>query len=144
LEPADLWIINELNGTIENVTKAFDDYTYAKAKDEIDLLFWSKFADYYIEFVKYRIFGDNQKSKESAQRTLLNVFLAILKMYAPILPFITEKLYLSIYKEIENKESIHISKWADKIDIQNYLDISDFKMVPSGCNLNLILTSKFS
>jgi len=128
LEPADLWIINELNGTIENVTKAFDNYTYAKAKDEIDLLFWSKFADYYIEFVKYRIFGDNQKSKESAQRTLLNVFLAILKMYAPILPFITEKLYLSIYKETENKESIHISKWADKIDIQNDLDISDFKM----------------
>lgn len=125
-EPADVWIINELNKTQKEVTKAFDGYTYAKAKDELDIFFWSKFADYYIEFVKYRIFGDDHNSKKSAQQTLLNVFLAVLKMYAPILPFITEEIYLSIYKDTEKSKSIHISNWPNTIEIKTNLDISDF------------------
>lgn len=127
LEPADLWIIGELNKTITNVTKAFDEYTYAKARDELDIFFWSKFADYYVEFVKYRIFGENENSKISAQRTLLNVFLAVIKMYAPILPFITEEIYSSVYNGIENIESIHISSWPNIIDVKSNLDVSDFE-----------------
>jgi len=126
LDPADLWIINELNKTQKEVTKAFDEYTYAKAKDELDIFFWSKFADYYVEFIKYRIFGDDQNSKKSAQQTLLNVFLAVLKMYAPILPFITEEIYLSIYKDTEKSKSIHISNWPKTIETKNDFDISDF------------------
>ncbi|MFH1286171.1 MAG: valine--tRNA ligase, partial [Candidatus Magasanikbacteria bacterium] len=126
LEPADVWIINELNKTQKEVTKAFDEYTYAKAKDELDIFFWSKFADYYVEFIKYRIFGDDQNSKKSAQLTLLNVFLAVLKMYAPILPFITEEIYLSVYKNTEKSKSIHISNWPNTIETKTDLDISDF------------------
>ncbi|KKT26085.1 MAG: Valine-tRNA ligase [Parcubacteria group bacterium GW2011_GWA2_43_9b] len=126
LEPADLWIIGELNKTQEKVTKAFDEYTYAIAKDELDTFFWSKFADYYIEFVKYRIFGDDHNSKKTAQQALLNVFLSVLKMYAPILPFITEEIYLTIYKDTEKSKSIHISNWPSKIEVKSNVDILDF------------------
>jgi valyl-tRNA synthetase len=127
LEYADIWIISEFNQTLKEVTKAFENYTYSIARDALDDFFWSKFADYYIEFVKYRLNDENKPSQEAALRTLFRVFLGILKMYAPILPFITEELYQDIYKSLDKEESIHLSNWPAEIEYRSQLDISDFK-----------------
>jgi valyl-tRNA synthetase len=121
-EPADLWIIEELNKTIEESTKYFDEYQYAKAKTGIEEFFMSKFADYYLEFVKYRLYGNEIESKRSAQKTLNNVFINILKLYAPIIPFVTEE----IFQYFSNEQTIHLSAWPEKIYIDSNLDISDF------------------
>lgn len=126
LEPADLWILGELNRTVERVTRAFDEYTYSKARDEVDSFFWSKLADYYVEFVKYRIFGEDEDSKLVAQRVLLNVFLSVLKMYAPILPFVTEEIYSYLYSGVEGCKSIHVSSWPEVVNVNTDLDVSDF------------------
>lgn len=108
LEASDLWILKEMNETIKKATESFDKYEYAKARNEIEELFMSKFCDYYIEFVKYRLYGDASVSKTAAQATLKSVFINILKMFAPILPFITEEIYQNF-----SKESIHISGWPE-------------------------------
>ena len=126
IDVADAWIIQELNRTIEKTTKAFDAYAYAEAKDEIDELFWSKFADYYLEFIKYRLAGSDAASRKAAQYTLTRAFLAILKMYAPILPFIAEELYQLIYKETEGAKSIHVSAWPTAMLAPEGKDVSDF------------------
>jgi len=121
-EPADLWIIEELNKTIEESTKYFDEYQYAKAKTGIEEFFMSKFADYYLEFVKYRLYGNEIESKRSAQKTLNDVFINILKLYAPIIPFVTEE----IFQYFSSEQTIHLSAWPEKINIDSNLDISDF------------------
>ncbi len=140
LEYADLWILKELGETVKKVTEAFDNYTYSKARDEIDAFFWGKFTDYYIEFVKYRLFGDDEKSKQSAVFTLLIVFKDVLKMYAPIIPFVTEELYQAFYittpdpsssNEGNQKEkSIHVSEWPKESQVTSRklqdLDVDDF------------------
>ncbi len=41
------------------------------------------------------------------------VSLNVLKIFAPFLPFITEELYLSFYKNFENDKSIHLSAWPE-------------------------------
>lgn len=110
LEQPDLWIISEANKTIKNTTNYFETFEYAKAKNEIETFFMSKFADYYIEFVKYRLNEDNKESKESAQYTLNTVFTITLKLFAPLIPFITEEIY-----SFTNKESIHKSSWPEEI-----------------------------
>lgn len=121
LEYADVWILKEMNETIKKATKHFDDYEYAKARNEIEEFFMSKFCDYYIEFVKYRLYGNNEESKRAAQTTLIKVFSNILKMFAPIIPFISEELYQQL-----NKGSIHVSEWPVEENIKTKLDISDF------------------
>jgi len=123
LEPSDIWISKELNETIKKATEFFDKYEYAKAKSEIEEFFMSKFCDYYIEFVKYRLYGEEGKLKNAAQATLKKTFVNILKLFAPILPFITEELYQTFAKE----GSIHISKWPVAEEIKDELDISNFK-----------------
>lgn len=110
LEEPDLWIIEEANKTIKNTTEHFENFEYAKAKNEIESFFMSKFADYYVEFIKYRLNGEDKISKEAAQYTLNKIFTIILKLYAPIIPFVTEEIY-----QFNNKESIHKSSWPEEI-----------------------------
>jgi valyl-tRNA synthetase len=138
IEPADAWIIDELNKTIAKTTKDFESYAYAKAKEEIDAFFWSRFADYYVEFVKYRFFGEDEKSKKTGEKTIATVFFNIVKLYAPIMPFVTEEIFQTYFKHLEparnashsdaggKSKSIHISKWPEEIKLKKAPDISDF------------------
>jgi valyl-tRNA synthetase len=122
LEYPDLWILKEMNETIKKATENFESYQYAKVKNEIEEFFMSKFCDYYVEFIKYRLYGENEESKKAAQYTIKTVFTNILKMFAPILPFITDELYTHFSTE----ESIHISNWPITQKIETNLDDSDF------------------
>ncbi|MDD5569245.1 MAG: valine--tRNA ligase [Candidatus Pacebacteria bacterium] len=114
-EPADAWITQELNKTIDAATNYFDEYQYARAKTAVEEFFMSRFADYYIEFVKYRLYGEDSASKKVAQITLKNIFVNILKLYAPIIPFVTEE----IYQYFSNEETIHLSSWPEKLEMPN-------------------------
>lgn len=125
-EHADVWIEQELNLAIQGVTKAFDEYSYSRARDILDGFFWAKFTDYYIEFIKYRLFGEDTNSKSAAVNTLKKTFLAILKMYAPIMPFITEQIYQDLYRTAEGVKSLHLSDWPEPLQIHGGLDIEDF------------------
>lgn len=127
LDYADYWILDELNKTIELTTKHFDEYQYAKAKSEIEDFFMSKFADYYVEFVKYRLYGDDELSKAGAVHTLKIVFKDILKMFAPIIPFVTEELF-------DEEKSIHISTWPRTKEVDFKLDMLDFNKAIEAIN----------
>jgi len=131
-EHADLWIKQELNLAIEGATKAFDEYSYSRARDILDGFFWSKFTDYYIEFIKYRLFGEDANSKSAAVDTLKTVFLAILKMYAPIMPFITEQIYQDLYRSEESAKSLHLSSWPEAAELSNELNVDDFSQALSA------------
>ncbi len=136
LEYADLWIFEELNKTIKRATALFDKYEYSKARDEIDVFFWSKFTDYYMEFIKHRLSGDDDQSKVGAQYCFTKVFENILKMYAPIMPFVTEELFQVFFKDVKGSEkTIHLCAWPEQIDVEGgELDISDFDSAIEAIN----------
>jgi valyl-tRNA synthetase len=113
LELIDKWILSELNQTITIATNSFEQYEYYKARTTIDQLFWNKFTDYYLELIKYRLYDETpegQNSRLAAQYTLHIYIESLLKLYAPILPFITEELYQGLYSDTQYK-SIHNSVW---------------------------------
>ena len=111
LENPDKWILDELNQTIKKATESFESYEYFRARSAVDTFFWSVFTDNYLEFIKYRLYGEDKDSKESALYTLYTVLLAIIKLYAPILPFITEEIYQGVFLKFENTKSIHLASW---------------------------------
>ncbi|MDT9121724.1 class I tRNA ligase family protein, partial [Escherichia coli] len=76
-------------------------YEYSRAKLEIDRFFWKDFADNYLEMVKGRVYQGDGDAKLSAQYTLYKVLLTIIKLFAPIVPFVTEEIYQTYYKENE-------------------------------------------
>jgi len=102
--------LGKLNELIESCTTNFENYEYSKVKAEVEQFFWSDFCDFYLETVKSSIYK-NKSDKASAQYTLYRSLLTILKILAPIMPFITEEIYQKYFRGIEKDKSIHISKW---------------------------------
>ena len=112
--PLDQWILSRLQTTIKNSVNHFEKYEYAKAKKEIENFFWKDFCDIYLELVKYRLYNkdkSNSMPKKSAQFTLYHCLLTVLKLFAPIIPYITEEIYQNYFRKIEKVKSIHISSW---------------------------------
>lgn len=125
LEPADVWILQKLNATIKEATAGFESYQYVKARDAMASFFWSDVADNYVEFIKYRLWGDDVASKEAARSTLGHVLKTVLLLYAPILPFITEDLYSELFAGAA--PSIHLESWPKALSLEGAVDISDFE-----------------
>ena len=121
LEEIDKWLLNKLNIIVKISTDNFQKYEYSRTKAETENFFWNIFCDYYLEIVKDRLYNPDKRgeeSKKSAQYTLYNSLLTILKLFSPIMPFITEEIYHLYFKDKENKKSIHLEEWPaiNKLD----------------------------
>ena len=117
LEPIDQWLLLKLNSLVKECTGYFDKYEYSFAKSKVENFFWNTFCDYYLEIVKDRLYNPDKRGKESrksAQYTLYNTFLTTLKLFAPIMPHITEEIYNDYFIKKEKDKSIHISKWPEQ------------------------------
>ncbi len=110
---SDKWILNLLNDTINKVTKHMENAQWNNALKTIRDFAWHEFADYYIEMIKSRLYGNDEKSKNAAVKTAKSVYESILKMLSPFTPFITEELWHELY----SKESIHLQSWPAGGDV---------------------------
>jgi len=113
-EETDKWLLSKLNNLVKLSTDSFNSYEYSKVKQETEKFFWQTFCDNYLEIIKDRIYNPDKYKKgarESAQFTLHTTLLTIIKLMAPIMPYITEELYQLYYKKQEKTVSIHISEW---------------------------------
>ena len=112
LAPIDLRLFKQANETSAAMTKHLGDYEFGLARIAFEKFFWHDFCDHYLEIVKDKIYKfdkyeNGTKEKASAQFTLYHGLYAILRMIAPILPFITEELYQTHYQTEQKLTSIH-------------------------------------
>ena len=111
LEELDRKFLIELNRVISTTTYRFKENEYSRAKFNTEEFFWKFFCDFYLEAIKKRIYNAKGEKRKSAQYTLYNGFFRILKLIAPIMPFITEEIYQTHYKKLEKIKSIHLCGW---------------------------------
>lgn len=112
--PEDRWLSTELNAVIPKIDAAFAGYNYAKAREAIDDFFWNTFCDNYLELIKDRFWRPEayeDAQRDSAKATLWEAVRTILSLYAPFVPFITEALYVRLYKAHEASVSLHVGSW---------------------------------
>lgn len=117
---ADSWIFDRLNHTVSEVTRLFDEYQFGEAGRELYNFIWNDFCDWYIEISKVALNGDDEELKARKQENLIWILDQILRLLHPIMPFVTEKLWLSMphagksimvakypetHQEFENKEA---------------------------------------
>ncbi|HLC62163.1 MAG TPA: valine--tRNA ligase [Candidatus Nanoarchaeia archaeon] len=121
LEPLDRWILSKLSRIVQDSTENMMNYEYSHTKLGTETFFWHTFCDNYLELVKDRLYNHEMRGKEaklSAQYGLYHSLLTIIKLMAPIMPFITEELYQLYFKNHEHAKSVHLTKWPslDMID----------------------------
>jgi valyl-tRNA synthetase len=111
LLPTDRWLLSRLARTIAFATRELDSYEYATARSEVERFFWSDLCDNYLELAKARLYGEQESERRAAQWTLYQALLAVLKLLAPYLPYITEEIYQGLFRKWDGAASIHLSSW---------------------------------
>jgi valyl-tRNA synthetase len=114
--PTDRWLLSRTQWLIQRVTELFRSYDYAAAKSEAESFFWRELADNYLEMSKERLYDETNELRDGARYTLYHVLLTVIKLFAPILPYITETIYQALFVPIEGEGSIHTSRWPIAIE----------------------------
>ncbi len=136
LNSADRWILSELQKLVRSVAEQLDNYEFAKAKILLEQFFWIKFADNYIELIKGRLYGEDAEKKYSAQFALFKTLSALVHLFAPFLPHLTEELYQCFIRNSASPVSVHISPWPE-VDG----DFDDEKMRKNGKKLMEVIAA---
>ena len=116
------YIFSKLNSTIKKATELFENYRLSEAPLLVEELFL-ELSRTYIQLIREKIADEDER--EVVIYTIYNVFINVLKLFAPIAPFIAEKIYLDLKDAFGLKEqSIHLHKWPgyDEKMINNKLE----------------------
>jgi valyl-tRNA synthetase len=112
--PADRWILARLQVVIRHATDQFENYDYASAKSEVEDFFWRDLADNYLEMCKLRLYNPDHPQRAGAVQALGRVLFDTLRLFAPILPFVTEEIYQGLFASESGdpkSASIHTLPW---------------------------------
>jgi valyl-tRNA synthetase len=104
--PLDLAMLGGLARVVEESTAAYEAYDYARALERTEAFFWS-FCDDYVELVKARAYEDPSHPGPASARAALAVALSVLlRLLAPVLPFVTEEVW-----SWWHRGTIHLAPW---------------------------------
>jgi len=114
----DRAFIAKLRALVESATADLEAYRYANALQNVEAFFWSQFTDTYIELAKPRAWGTIGEAHERgsgfhALRLALNV---LLRLFAPVLPYISEEVWSWVFAKETGHASIHVAPWPGAAD----------------------------
>jgi valyl-tRNA synthetase len=89
----DAAMLGRLAAVVEEATAELDAYDHARALEVTESFFWS-YCDDYLELVKARAYRDPSEAGPASARFALSLSLsAILRLFAPFLPYCTEEAW---------------------------------------------------
>jgi valyl-tRNA synthetase len=93
----DRWIRSRAAKVAREVRESIETYRFNDSATTLYTFVWHEFCDWYLELIKPNLYGkatgfDDVKTRETLYRTLSD----ILKLLHPIMPFVTEELYMRL------------------------------------------------
>ncbi len=117
----DKWILSRFNSILKDVTKNYNNYYFPKVVQALENFLIQDVSKKYIQITRDR--------RDETYEILNNIRNKLLKLFAPIIPFISEEVWQKLREEeIVDEESVHLSKWP-KIDKNKIDEKLEKKMV---------------
>ncbi|MFC6323458.1 valine--tRNA ligase [Companilactobacillus baiquanensis] len=124
---SDKWILAKLNQTINEVNRLMDKFEFGEVGRNLYNFIWNDFCDWYIEMSKATLTGEDGDAKDQKRMLLTYVLDKILKLMHPIMPFVTEKIWLSMP---HNGKSISLAAYPENHDeFKNEKAMSDMDIL---------------
>ena len=108
------WIVGELVRTRGEVTAAIEAYRFNDAASALYEFVWNSYCDWYLEFIKPMLTGEDEAVKAETRATSAWVLDEMLRLLHPFTPFITEELWRVTGEQGPTRQSLLITaEWPD-------------------------------
>lgn len=116
----DKWILSRFNNLIKIVTGELEKMHPHLAMRALQDFWLNDLSRGYIQFIRDRL----SNRGKGAQYFLKEIYIGLLKLCAPFLPFITEDIWQKLKKQMNLEESVHLTDWpkSDKKLIDKRLE----------------------
>ncbi len=104
MQELDKWAITRLNKLIEKTFAAYDEYEFHVVSHLINDFCVVELSNFYLDIIKDRLYcsGRNSLERRSAQTALFLILDTLTKMFAPILAFTCDEIWLSMPHRAED------------------------------------------
>ncbi|MFP6682710.1 MAG: valine--tRNA ligase [Gammaproteobacteria bacterium] len=95
---AENWILSRLRRRLAQVREGFETYRFDLSAQAIYEFIWDEYCDWYIEFAKISLNDESTSAdqKFAVRRTLVEVLETSLRALHPLMPYITDEIWLKI------------------------------------------------
>jgi valyl-tRNA synthetase len=95
LPATERWILSRLARTAADVDGYFEDFQFAKVCDALFHFTWDEFCDWYVELAKLPLERGGAEAV-ATRRVLGHVLDVLLRLWHPVIPFVTEELWTTL------------------------------------------------
>lgn len=110
LRLTDRWMLSRLQKVKEEATADFEGFQFHHATKLVQDFFWHEFCDFYLEYVKHRLYMPEkygEEGKAAAQWAMKTVLLECCQLLAPVTAHMSEE----IWQAFSPGKSVHLSEW---------------------------------
>jgi len=123
LLPEDLWMLSRTNSVTREVTEAFEDFNIHIAARALATFVLEDLSRWYVRLVRERAWIEREDPRKLAAYVVLYQALhSLIRLLAPIMPYVTEVMYRDLVKAVDTKapESVHMLPWPS---VQGVIDV---------------------
>ena len=148
------WIVGEMTRLTARVDTALDTYRFNEAAGALYQVAWGTFCDWYLEFIKPLLMGEDEAAKRETRATCAWALDQLILLLHPFMPFISEELWQhmgdradrplirsawpKLPQELANRQADQEMDWVIRLITQVRAVRSELN-VPAGSKIPLVL-----